>query len=161
MLCIVVVSVQLATMFLGQRQPSASGSASTSASWHDVCLLLAAICNTHTCIYLTLLLIICLYRSLPRRRLFLLCLLASFYPSPTSPQAPPPPTAIPSWPKCMVMPAMPAMLMLILRRVSSNGVVDVPLRQPFGDFVVIILAAFRAEAAAPWLPGSMVPWFLC
>jgi len=84
--------------------------------------------------------------------------LLSFPDIPTTPLSP---TAIPSWPKCMVMPAMPAMLMLILRRVSSNGVVDVPLRQPFGDFVVIILAAFRAEAAAPWLPGSMVPWFLC
>jgi len=58
--------------------------------------------------------------------------------------------------------SMPAMLMLILRGVSSNRVVDVPLRQPFGDFVVIILAAFLAAAgAAPLVARFPVPQFTC
>lgn len=71
----------------------------------------------------------------------------------------------PLWQKCMSMlmplplplPLLLVMLMLILHRVSSNRVVDVPLRQPFGGFCRYHPRSFPRCAALSCLPASQLP----
>lgn len=77
LLCIVVVSVQLATMFLEQRQPSASA----SASWHDVPFVGSHLQHAH--MHLSHFAAHNLFISLAASSAALpaaLCLLDSFYP---------------------------------------------------------------------------------